>query len=68
MSKFSYHAPGETARSKMAELRAQLQALYETISGMPPSRELSLAVTNLEQAAMWANKAAVLADPESKPE
>lgn len=42
----------------MKELAEKLDACFEYVK----SREMSLAVTNLEQAMMWATKAVVLED------
>lgn len=64
---FIFHAPGPKAQEEMATLRSQFAALWAGISYLPDSREKSLALTNLQQASMWANLAAVKADPESKP-
>lgn len=67
---FAYHKPGPRAAKELAELRKLFAALYAHIEMLPggPSRERSLALTKLEEAAMWANKAVVLADPQSVPE
>jgi hypothetical protein len=55
---FTYHAPTAMQVVKYGELRARAKALaLEMCSLCPPSRELSLALTNLEQAVMWANAA-----------
>lgn len=43
---------------EMKELAEKLDACFEYVK----SREMSLAVTNLEQAMMWATKAVVLED------
>ncbi len=43
---------------EMKEIAEKLDAFFEYIN----SREMSLAVTNLEQAMMWATKAVVLED------
>lgn len=55
---FTYHAPHGDQVERYARLR---QAAGELASRMatscPESRELSLALTNLEQAVMWANAA-----------
>ncbi|MCW5942914.1 MAG: hypothetical protein KIS66_11825 [Fimbriimonadaceae bacterium] len=57
-NRFVYHAPlpGQTERYR--SLRDQAKSLAEAIvAGTPESREQSLALTNLEQAIMWANAA-----------
>lgn len=57
-NRFSYHAPAgtqtiryENIRQKAKEIAIMLEALC------PTSRELSLAITNLEQCVFWANAA-----------
>lgn len=53
---FKYHAPKEGQAEKYDMIRAQAKKTAELISGIcPDSREKSLALTNLEQAMMWAN-------------
>lgn len=55
---FTYHAPKNDQPARYVELRANAKELAELMTAMcPPSRELSLALTNLEQAIMWANAA-----------
>ncbi len=55
---FTYHAPKDDQPARYVELRANAKELAELMTAMcPPSRELSLALTNLEQAVMWANAA-----------
>ncbi len=44
--------------TEMKEIAEKLDACFEYVK----SREMSLAVTNLEQAMMWATKAVVLED------
>lgn len=56
--RFTYHAPlpGQPARyfSIRETARAMAQLL---VASCPPSRELSLALTHLEETVMWANAA-----------
>ncbi len=55
---FTYHAPKGNQAGRYEQVRAQaltLAGMFTTLC--PPSRELSLALTNLEQAVMWANAA-----------
>lgn len=55
---FVYHAPKENQPERYGRLRSsagQLSFLLNT--NCPPSRELSLAQTHLEQAIFWANAA-----------
>jgi hypothetical protein len=55
---FSYHAPDERQKAKYEQIRAEAKGLAYIIQGFcPESREKSLAMTNLEQAVMWANAA-----------
>jgi len=53
---FRYHAPKEGQAEKYEEIRAQAKAFAEKLVTLcPPSRELSVAITELETAVMWAN-------------
>lgn len=53
---FRYHSPKAGQNERYESLRAKAKELAEQINEMcPDSREKSLAVTNLEQAIMWAN-------------
>ena len=53
---FTYHAPKEGQPEKYTEIREKGRELAELMQkDCPASRELSLALTNLEQAVMWAN-------------
>ena len=55
---FTYHPPNAEQQAKYPVVRAEAKALAETIHKLcPPSRERSLAITNLEEAVMWANAA-----------
>ncbi len=65
---YAHHVPGAAAKKDMETLRKKFAELHSFIGGFPTSREQSLAFTHLQIAAMFANKAAVLADPESKAE
>lgn len=63
---FAYHKPGEGGLEKIRQLREAFSALHEKINELAPqSRERSVALTELETAAMWAIKAVVCNDPES---
>ncbi len=68
MSKsYQYHKPSEDGLSKIAVLRQAFATIDDIMrENCPQSRELSLAITNLEQSAMWAIKAVVVNDPESE--
>ena len=53
---FKYHAPTGTQQQRYEFIRAEAKALAENfLINCPDSREKSLAITNLEQAMMWAN-------------
>lgn len=53
---FKYHAPKEGQPAKYEALRNLGKGLAKAIDELcPDSREKSLALTNLEQAVMWAN-------------
>lgn len=55
---FSYHAPKEGQAMKYERIRSDAKALAELLTNYcPPSRELSVALTELETAVMWANAA-----------
>lgn len=63
---FTYHAPVGTQTSRYEGLRHQAQQLAMTIQVFcPDGREKSLALTNVQQAVMWAN--AAIAINEVKP-
>lgn len=56
--RFTYHPPKEGQPEKYKELRDQALELSLMINALAPdSREKSRAITNLEQAIMWANAA-----------
>jgi len=53
---FTYHSPKDDQLERYQRIREkgkELALLIDQIT--PPSREQSLALTNLEQATMWAN-------------
>ena len=53
---FTYHAPFGTQPERYQALREKAKELAGLmIASCPDSRELSLALTNLEQACFWAN-------------
>lgn len=55
---FTYHPPRNDQPERYGDIRCRAKELAELMVGAcPPSRELSLALTNLEQAVMWANAA-----------
>ncbi len=59
--RFSYHSPSGNQPTHYATIRQQAMNLAMTIINVvPDSREQSLAITKLEEAVMWANKAIAL--------
>jgi hypothetical protein len=55
---FTYHRPFGDQPRRYEAIRAKAKELAQLIAVMcPDSRERSLAMTNLEQASMWANAA-----------
>lgn len=53
---FTYHAPFGSQTECYGELRQKAREIAFTIEALcPESREKSLAITNLQQAIMWAN-------------
>jgi len=55
---FTYHSPKDGQQEKYQAIRAKAKELAALMGdACPPSRELALARTNLEQAMFWANAA-----------
>lgn len=55
---FRYHSPIDDQPDRYVHLREMAKELaYTIVRNTPPSREQSLALTNLEQAIFWANAA-----------
>jgi hypothetical protein len=55
-NRFTYHSPEPGQVQKYQQIRDKGRELAELVNdACPESREKSLAVTNLEQAVMWAN-------------
>lgn len=55
-NRFTYHKPSGDQPDRYEKLRAKGREFAELINDLcPESREKSLAVTQLEQAVMWAN-------------
>jgi hypothetical protein len=64
---FAYHKPSELGLELIQELRQGFSDLYAHIEHTcPPSRERSVALTELETAAMWAVKSVVYNDEGSE--
>lgn len=65
---YAYHKPSDGGLSKITQLRQCFSAADKLLKELcPASRELSVAITNLETTAMWAIKAVVINDTESVP-
>jgi len=53
---FKYHTPKDDQATRYERIRHEAKLFAESLGLVcPPSRELSLALTNLENAVMWAN-------------
>jgi len=58
---FTYHSPNDTQIPRYQKLREKAKELSYLIGQLcPDSREKSLALTDVEQAVMWANKSIAL--------
>lgn len=66
MKRFAYHKVDGDAQAQMGRIRQLATDLCEEIEKCNASREQSLAITNLEQAVMWANKAVSHHHPSSE--
>lgn len=63
---YAYHKPSPDGLAKINRLRELFSEVEKTLKEVcPPSRHLSVAITNNEQTAMWAIKAVVFNDPDS---
>jgi len=52
----THHAPHGSQTSRYDSIRAQVRVLaHRLLTFCPPSRELSLSLTHLEEAVFWAN-------------
>ena len=64
---FAYHEPSPDGLRKITVLREAFTFVKAAVEQQcPMSRERSVALTELETAAMWAIKAVVVNDPNSK--
>ena len=64
---YAYHKPSGEGLRRITELREVFSAAQRAIDfNCVDSRQKSVAITNLEQAAMWAIKAVVFNDPASE--
>ncbi len=58
MRNFTYHPPKDGQPERYEEIRDRAAGFATVLCGLcPPSRELSLALTHLEETVMWANAA-----------
>ena len=63
---FTYHAPLSGQPERYVALRESARAFAELIvESTPASREQSVALTNVQQAVMWANAAIAINEKES---
>lgn len=66
---FAYHKPSPDGLDKINALREAFSGVQRAIEDhCPPSRQKSVAITELETSAMWAIKAVVFNDPNSEVE
>lgn len=66
---YAYHKPSDSGLEKITILRKAFSHMDEMLKELcPTSRELSVAITNLETTAMWAIKAVVINDSASEVE
>lgn len=56
MPTLQYVQPTDEQKETMQNFRDKYEALYKELEGLTPSRGLSLALTKLEESAMWLNK------------
>jgi len=66
---FAYHKPSPDGLARITALREAYSVVQRMIEEQcPPSRQKSVAITELETSAMWAIKAVVFNDPQSEVE
>ena len=56
-NRFEFIKSNEASIAKIQEVRERCKELGAFLDTLPVCRETSLALTNLEQCAMWANRA-----------
>jgi hypothetical protein len=62
---FTYHKPFGTQQTRYVQIREVAKNLaYQINNGCPESREKALALTNLQQAVMWANASIAINEKE----
>jgi hypothetical protein len=59
---FGYFKPSDAMLPVIQDTRNAYTALHEFLRTLPPSRQRSIAITELETSAMWAIKGLVLND------
>lgn len=59
---YAYHMPNERQLEIMTLMRTVYSTLSSTLHELPNSRYRALALTSLEESAMWTNKAIVLGE------
>jgi hypothetical protein len=64
---FSYHKPSEAMLPTIEGAREAFKTMNAHLLSLPPCRERSLAITKLEEAAMWAVKGLVMNDEGAMP-
>lgn len=63
---YSYHKPSPDGLERIIRLRQAFILLDMRVRDLAPeSRERAIAITNIEQAAMWAIKSVLYNDPKS---
>lgn len=56
MPTLQYIQPTDEQKAEMQKFRDLYETLFVTVSGLEKSRGISLALTKLEEPAMWLNK------------
>ena len=56
---FEARTPTEKSVGAIKAMRDNFKVIYDVLLSIPEARERALAITKLEEAAMWANKAIV---------
>ena len=57
MATLQYVQPTDEQKAVMQNFRDKYEALYKEVGALEKSRGTSLAITKLEESAMWLNKA-----------
>lgn len=57
---FSYYKPDDSLIPAITEVREAFKEVYDKVMKTLPTRERAIAITKLEEAAMWAIKGIVL--------